>query len=51
LQNYYRANKLNFEEEIKKTLYRDIVDEANSELVKEIINYCVAPGNSPKNKL
>jgi len=50
LQKYYTdssKNELAFEEEVRKLLYANIDKKIQSELVKEIINFCVAPGKSP----
>lgn len=47
LQKYYEENNLSFEEAVREVLYQEIDREYQSDLMSEIIRYCVAPGKSP----
>lgn len=47
LQKYYEDKKLSFEEAVRKVLYEDLDINKKSELMDEIVNFCVAPGKSP----
>ncbi|UPT68777.1 MAG: SIR2 family protein [Sphingobacteriales bacterium JAD_PAG50586_3] len=47
LQKYYEDKRLSFEEAVRKVLYETIEIDKPSELMDEIVNFCVAPGNSP----
>ncbi|RAU84057.1 SIR2 family protein [Pontibacter arcticus] len=47
LQKFYDDKKLSFEEAVRKVLYEEIDIDKPSELMDEIINFCVAPGKSP----
>lgn len=47
LQKYYEDKRLSFEEAVRKVLYEDLDINKPSELMDEIVNYCVAPGKSP----
>ena len=47
LQKYYDDKKLSFEEAVRKVLYEELDINRISELMDEIVNFCVAPGKSP----
>ncbi len=47
LQKYYDEKKLSFEEAVRKVLYEELDITKPSDLMNEIVNFCVAPGNSP----
>lgn len=47
LQKFYEEKKLSFEDAVRKVLYENLEIERQSDLMDEIINYCVAPGKSP----
>lgn len=47
LQRNYEEKKRSFEEEVRKTLYENLDINQPSELMDEIVNFCVAPGKSP----
>lgn len=47
LQKYFESNKLSFEEEVRKILYNEIVRNNKSDLMDEIVRFCIAPGKSP----
>ena len=47
LQKFYEDKQLSFEEAVRKVLYEEINIDQKSELMDEIINFCVAPGKSP----
>jgi len=47
LQRNYEDKKRSFEEAVRKALYEDLNIEKPSELMDEIVNFCVAPGKSP----
>lgn len=49
LNNYYSntSESVEFENAVRKVLYENIKSDTDSELVKEIIQLCVAPGKSP----
>lgn len=47
LQKYFTDRKLSFEEGVRKVLYEKLDINTQSELMDEIINFCVAPGKSP----
>lgn len=47
LQKYYEDKELSFEEAVRKVLYEEIDIDKPSELMNEIVNFCVAPGKSP----
>lgn len=47
LQKFYEDKKLSFEDAVRKVLYEEINIDQKSELMDEIINFCVAAGKSP----
>jgi hypothetical protein len=47
LQKHYESKSLSFEENVRKILYDQLDIEKPSPLMDEIVNICVAPGNSP----
>lgn len=47
LQKYFETNNQSFEEEVRKILYQEIERKTTSELMDEIVRYCIAPGKSP----
>lgn len=47
LQNYFDKKELSFERAVRKILYEKIKLDTKSELMDEIVGFCVAPGNSP----
>lgn len=47
LQKYYEDKALSFEEAVRKILYEQLDISKPSSLMDEIVNFCVAPGNSP----
>lgn len=47
LQKYYEDKKLFFEEAVRKVLYEELNINKSSEIMDEIVNFCVAPGKSP----
>jgi hypothetical protein len=49
LNNNYniKGKSIEFEKDVRKVLYENIMNDIDSELVKEIIQLCVAPGKSP----
>lgn len=47
LQKYYDDKKLSFEEAVRKVLYEELDITKQSPLMDEIVNFCVAPGNTP----
>jgi hypothetical protein len=47
LQKYYEDKSISFEEAVRKVLYENLEINKPSELMDEIVNYCVAPGKSP----
>lgn len=47
LQKFYEEKKQSFEDAVRKVLYETINLDRKSELMDEIVNYCVAPGRSP----
>jgi hypothetical protein len=47
LQKYFDNNQISFEESVRSILYQEIKREIDSTLMKEIVRYCIAPGNSP----
>lgn len=47
LQKFYEENKLSFEDAVRKVLYENLEIERQSDLMDEIVNYCVSPGKSP----
>jgi hypothetical protein len=47
LQKFYEDKKLSFEEAVQRVLYEEADLDKKSELMEEIINFCVAPGKSP----
>lgn len=47
LQKYYDDKKKSFEEAVRKVLYEELDINKPSELMDEIVNFCVAPGKSP----
>lgn len=47
LQKYYEDKKLSFEDAVRNVLYENIQIEKQSDLMDEIVNFCVAPGKSP----
>lgn len=46
LQKYYDDKSLSFEEAVREVLYEELDINKPSELMDEIINFCVAPGKS-----
>lgn len=47
LQKFYEEKKLSFEDAVRKVLYANLQIEKQSDLMDEIVNFCVAPGKSP----
>lgn len=47
LQKYYEDKSLSFEEAVRKVLYEEIDINKPSDLMDEIVNFCVAPGKTP----
>lgn len=47
LQKYYEDKKLSFEDAVRKVLYENLQIDKQSDLMDEIVNFCVAPGKSP----
>lgn len=47
LQKFYEDKQLSFEDAVREVLYENIEIDKQSELMNEIVNLCVAPGNSP----
>jgi hypothetical protein len=47
LQKFYEEKKISFEDAVRKVLYENIDIERQSDLMDEIVNFCVAPGKSP----
>lgn len=47
LQKYFETNNQSFEEEVRKILYQEIDRNTLSDLMDEIVRYCIAPGKSP----
>ncbi len=47
LQNYFEKNEKKFEVEVRKLLYSNINNDYDSEVMKEILKICIAPGKSP----
>ncbi len=47
LQKYYEDRNISFEEAVQKELYINCNYNIESELMTEIINFCVAPGKTP----
>lgn len=47
LQKYFETNNQSFEEEVRKILYQEIERNTVSDLMDEIVRYCIAPGKSP----
>lgn len=47
LQKYYEENKLSFEDAVRDVLYENFDINRKSELMDEIVSFCVAPGKSP----
>lgn len=47
LQNYFDKKELSFEEAVRKILFEKIKLDTESQLMDEIVSFCVAPGNSP----
>lgn len=47
LQKYFESNNKSFEEAVREVLYKEIKRESNSQLMDEIVKYCIAPGKSP----
>lgn len=47
LQNYFEKNEKRFEEEVRNLLYNNFNSEYDSDLMKEILKICIAPGKSP----
>jgi SIR2-like domain len=48
LQEYYDERNQSFELAVRDVLYKELDINKTSALMDEIINYCVAPANSPK---
>lgn len=46
-RDVYPNDSLAFEKAIRHTLYEDVSSEDSSDLLKEIRQYCIAPGKSP----
>jgi hypothetical protein len=47
LQSYFQENNESFEEAVRQVLYSSVNKHTQSELMDEIVNFCVAPGKSP----
>lgn len=47
LQKYFEKNNASFENEVRKILYQEIDRKTPSDLMDEIVRYCIAPGKSP----
>jgi hypothetical protein len=46
LQTYFESNKMNFENKVREILYEDFDFEMDTELMNEIVSFCIAPGKS-----
>ncbi|GAB2833479.1 SIR2 family protein [Ferruginibacter profundus] len=47
LQKYFENNNQSFEEAVQKILYDEIKRDTVSQLMTEIVKFCIAPGKSP----
>jgi len=47
LQDYFEKNDSSFEKMVRDVLYSEVDKEQESDLLKEIVRICVAPGKSP----
>lgn len=47
LQKYFESNNKSFEDAVRKILYQEIVRDPKSQLMNEIVRFCIAPGKSP----